>query len=377
MADFGELSEQFEASFAELQAALTGDKEKLARLDAALTETKAQIGALEQLVARRGGGDQSHQAQVQGLGSRLLQDEKFQPYAAAVASGARRGKLLIDVKAALTSAPGSAGALVAPDRQPDVTQPARIRHTIRSLLDVRPTTSGTIEYQRQTLRTNNADVVSEGELKPESFFEFERAEAKVATIAHWTKASKQVLADAPQLLALVDGELTYGLNDKEETQLLYGTGLSGELEGMMTIAASYAPPFAFTDATYIDKLRLAQLQARLAKYPVTGFILHPTDWARIETTKDGEGRYIIGDPRNGGVPTLWGKPVIECDSIQEGNFLTGAFGLASQLFDRETATVMISDEDSDNFVRNMVTILAEERVALVNRRPDALVTGEF
>jgi len=373
MPDFGELTEQFDASFSELKAALSGDKEKLARLDQALIEQGASLQALEQLVARRG-GETGGRPQIKSMGSQVINHEDLKAYAG---KSGRRGKIHIQVNSLITSDPDSGGSLIAPDRQREVTQPARIRQTIRNLLDGRPTTSGAIEYQRQTLRDNNADVVSEGALKPESLFEFEDVTARVVTIAHWTKASKQILADAPQLQALLDGELTYGVNQKEEQQLLYGTGTGQELEGMMEVAAAYSPPVVFSDANLIDTLRLGMLQARLALYPVTGFVLHPSDWARIELTKDGQGRYIIGEPRGGAGATLWGKPVVESDSLNEGDFLTGAFGLASQLFDREEAMVSISDEDGDNFVRNLVTVLCEERVALVHRRPDALVAGTF
>jgi hypothetical protein len=52
------------------------------------------------------------------------------------------------------------------------------------------------------------------------------------------------------------------------------------------------------DLNIIDVMRLAMLQAALAEYPATGHVLHPTDWASIETLKDdGEGRYIIGNPQ--------------------------------------------------------------------------------
>ena len=72
---------------------------------------------------------------------------------------------------------------------------------------------------------------------------------------------------------------------------------------------------------------------------------------------------------------MWGLPVAEADAMPAGSFLTGAFGLAAQIFDRMEADVMISTEDQDNFVRNMVTILGEERLALVVRRPAALIYG--
>jgi HK97 family phage major capsid protein len=58
-------------------------------------------------------------------------------------------------------------------------------------------------------------------------------------------------------------------------------------------------------------------------------------------------------------------------------FLCGAFRDGAQVFDRETVNVLISSENEDNFVRNLLTILAESRLAFIVRRPQAFVYGTF
>ena len=58
-------------------------------------------------------------------------------------------------------------------------------------------------------------------------------------------------------------------------------------------------------------------------------------------------------------------------------FLVGAFKLGAQIFDREDANVEISTEDSDNFRKNLVTIRAEERLALAVYRPESFIKGDF
>lgn len=294
-----------------------------------------------------------------------------------------KGSLAVEVKAITSaSATGASAstALVQADRVEGTALPRRPM-TIRALLMPGRTASSIIEYARQTVRTLNAATVAENpsSAKPQSDIQWDITNTKVATIAHWIPASKQILADAPQLQSEIDGELRYGLEFAEEQQLLLGDGTGTNLLGLMPQATAYTAPTGVTVAseTRIDRLRLAMLQATLALYPATGHVLNPTDWAAIELTKDSQGRYIWANPAGLIGPTLWGLPVAVSLAMPQNNFLTGALRYAAQIFDREDAAVLISTEDRDNFVKNMVTLLAEERLALVVRRPQALIKGTF
>lgn len=115
----------------------------------------------------------------------------------------------------------------------------------------------------------------------------------------------------------------------------------------------------------------------IAEYPADGLVLHPTRWAKIELTKDGEQRYIFANVIQMAGPQLWGRPVIATQAMDEDEFLAGAFKMAAKIWDRMDVEVLISSEDRDNFVKNMLTVRAEERLALAVKRPAALVAGSF
>jgi len=100
------------------------------------------------------------------------------------------------------------------------------------------------------------------------------------------------------------------------------------------------------------------------------------DWAGIETLKDNEGRYIIGNPQGALSPTLWRLPVVETQAIAVGKFLTGAFQMGAQVFDRWDARIETGFVN-DDFIKNLITILGEERLALAVYRPEAFVTGNI
>lgn len=288
-----------------------------------------------------------------------------------------KGSVVIGVNQAITSLSTSAGGLITTQRDPEIVALARRRLTVRALLTQGRTTSNMIEYAKQTSRTNNAAVVTEGGTKPQSDLAWTQAEVAVRTIAHWINVSRQALEDAVQLQTEIDSELRYGLDLAEEAELLSGSGAGQHLSGLITNSTAYAAPFVLTGATMIDQLRLAMLQASLTEFPADGMILHPSDWARIELTKDGEDRYLWSNPRSLAGPTLWGLPIVDTQAMTVDKFLVGAFKMAATIYDRMDAEVAVSSENQDNFIKNMYTVRAEKRLALAVKRPLALTYGDF
>jgi HK97 family phage major capsid protein len=277
----------------------------------------------------------------------------------------------------ITSIIGSGGGGIIPEYLPGVIVPNFMPLTVRDLLDVGTTESNLIEWVRELVFTNAAGVVSEGALKPSSDLTYERLNVPVETIAHWINASKQVLADFKQLATLINGRMTFGLKLAEEEQILMGDGVAGHLQGIVPQATDYSGAHAAEYDTRIDVIRHAMLQVQLAFYPTTGIVMSPTDWHSLELTKDTLHRYIYASPGMATPAMLWGVPVVQSYSFEPGDFLVGAFKLAATLFDREEAQILVSTENQDNFIRNMVTILCEERLGLAVTRPAAFVYGSF
>lgn len=350
--------------------------EDKAKADEALTtanEVKGALATLEQKIARQTEQEQVHAS----AGERFVNDEQFKSFAGQTRP---RGRIIVDVKditSLTTDATGSAGALVNSDRRGLQVELPQRRLTIRSLLLPGTTTSNQIEYEREKLFTNNAAPVAEGALKPQSELQFEDATANVRTIAHWMRTSVQILADAAGLQSIIDQRLRYGLAYAEEQQLLNGSGTGQNLLGLVTAATPYTAPGSLTATSQVDIIRLMILQAALAEYPPNGIVLNPIDWAAIEMQKDDQGRYLIGNPQGTLSPTLWGLPVVATQAMGVDKALVGAFNLAAQIFDRQDATVDVSTEDQDNFVKNKVTIRAEERLAMAIYRPQAIVYGDL
>lgn len=293
-----------------------------------------------------------------------------------------RGRARIDVKAStITSssadAAGSAGAMLRPDRPAGFIELPRRKLRVRALFTPGETTSNSVEWPMLKARTNNAAMVAETALKPQSDLQFELKQWPVRTLAHWMLTSKQILDDVPALGSVIDGELRYGLDDVEDLQMLMGSGTGENLQGVYTGATDFAAPFTIANPTMIGKLLQAIAQVDETEHETDGIVLNPIDWRLIQSIKDTEGRYIGGGPFGDLVQRLWQMPIVTSKSMTRDNFLVGAFKQGAQVFDREEATVEISTEDSDNFRKNLVTLRGEKRLAFVVKYPGAFVKGDF
>lgn len=341
-------------------------------LNESLKTLKASVGDLEQHVASM--PLNAAKDIVQSVGQQLVSAEVMKEIRSSMEGGKR---LSIPVKSELTTV-DVPGQIIAPQRLPGIDQTPKQRLFIRDLIAPGRTQSNTIYYVKQTGFTNNAAVVPENTTKPYSEIAFAEETTPVRTIAHMFKASKQILDDFAQLQSTVDAEMRYGLKYVEEQEILFGDGTGAHLKGIIPQSVAFNPAFAVEKQSGIDVLRLAMLQAQLARFPASGHVLHFTDWARIELTKDELGRYILANPAQLTTPTLWGLPVVATEAAQFlGKFLTGAFNSGAQLFDREDANVVISTENADDFEKNMISIRCEERLALAVYRPEAFVFGSL
>lgn len=338
----------------------------------AQNQLQTELGEAEQLFARVGqnGGGVATNARA---GDLVVKNEKIIKQVGNLTAGNR---ISVPVpRNALTSF-----AVNPVDGGTHIISAPLLRLTVRNLLAPGETQSNAVAYLRETGWTNNAAPVAENTTKPYSEITYEEKLEGVKTIAHLLKAAKQTLDDLPQLRSIINGRLLNGLKRVEDAQLLFGTGVGVNLHGIYPQATAFVNPSTkTTPTTSLDVIRLAMLQVALADLSATGHVLHEVDWTDIELVKDkATGGYLFSNPFGTLEPRLWGLPVAQTNQAgMLGNFLTGAFADAAQIFDREDANVVVSTENADDFEKNMVSIRAEERLALAVYRPQAFVKGSL
>lgn len=374
---FDEITKAYEQANGEIKELGEAKAETKGKLEA-LTKQYDELYDRLQTVEQKGAAVSSAD-EVKSLGDEFVDSEAFKSMAEGRSSRAR-----MELKTAIINATGQNQPLVAADRLQGIYTTPNRAMTIRDVLPTSTTNSNLVEYTREASFTNNAGPqvggspeAYENVTKPESGITFTLINEPVVTLAHFIPVSKQVMGDSASLASHVNGRLMYGLKLKEETQLLSGTGANHELNGLITQATTFANESPEL-TNEIDIIRSAIKQAHVGEYRPDFLVLNPQDWFDIEIRKVGTGddRYVVGNPRDMMGPNLWGLPVVVTNSIASGTFLLGS-SMGCEIKDRQQAAVEASYEDSTNFQKNMVTVRAEERLALCVYRTEAFISGSL
>jgi HK97 family phage major capsid protein len=313
-------------------------------------------------------------------GKSLIDSEAFK----AMADGAKHAR--VNVKNTIIGEGGSpqdpVDTLTPADRLPGIV-PGAFRQL--SVLDVVPmgtTNSNAVEYTRDSAWTNSAAETAENNAKPESSLTFELVSDPVRTIAHWLKASRQVLDDAPALESYIDRRLRHGLRQRLESQILTGNGTSPNIEGL-TATGRHTDFTAASGANRLDSLNRAKYDVIGADFMATHYFVNPADWSEIELLKAGSGNEYaaangnaVGYIANGLQPLAWGLPVIANNNVTSGEFFCVDIN-SMMLMMRQGAVVEMFEQDDTNVQSNLVTIRAELRAALAVFQPTAIRYGSF
>jgi len=281
--------------------------------------------------------------------------------------------------ATLTEDPASGGALVTPDVQTGIRPMPPAPLVVADLFAPGSTSSNAVSYMQETAFTNAAAPVAEGQPKPESALVFAAVTDPVRKIAHWLPVTEEMLEDVPQIRSYIDSRLIIGVQMAEDDQLLNGDGIAPNILGIRNrpgLAADYA---LVTGQSNADAMLGQTLAIFSSSYLMpTGYVMNPQDWAATLMTKDGNGQYYTGGPFSPiQSATLWGLPVALTPAQPQHTGLVGAFKTGAQIFRRGGIRVEASNSHQDFFVKNLVAIRAEERLALAVYRPGAFgeVTG--
>ena len=363
----GKMSETAKSNEAELKR-LGDEQVKLAR---------------QMLELQQKGIQWQKETEVKTAGDMVVDTDHFKAFRDGSAQKARvELSEIADKKEATNPMLTPTGGVVQAYRRPGVLPGAFRPLTIEGLFPTIPVETNSFEYvqEKDAGFQNGAAFVAEGAQKPFGSTDFEVKTGTIKTIAHLARVSKQLMEDAPALVAYINQRLLYGVDLVVEDQLVTGNGSGQNLSGIFHTGN-------FTDhgitqlkqlpknPTQLDLILIAKSKVEQAFFRPNVILLNPVDWTNMMMEKNASGDYYLGHPASVAPKTLWGLPVWTTPAIAAGKFLVGDFNQAATLWTRQGMTVEMFEQDSDNVQKNLVTIRAERRLGFGVERVKAMCGG--
>ncbi len=287
---------------------------------------------------------------------------------------ALRGSTEFNVRAFI-----AAGSVAAPPTVLEAS-PVSMGKPATSLLDVLPVRvvdNGSYGYLRQTVRTNAAAPVAVGDAKPQSTYTLTRVDGTLQVVAHLSEPiNEKWLQDVASLEQFVEAELALGVNLALEDQILNGTGVAPQLDGL--IATGTGTQAFATSPIVTVRTGLAQFEA--AGTAAAAVVLASADWLAIETATLTAGGYVLGQGTNGAPldrikRTLWGTPVILSSAHTPGTAVLISEGAAGLVVDGAVDFKLGTIDD--DFKRNVLRARSEIRAQVEVYRPHGIIVADL
>lgn len=266
---------------------------------------------------------------------------------------------------------------ISPDTRPGIVLRPYEEVHMRSLLPTGSTTSDTIRHVRDMGGEGGPDMVAPAAQKPQMDRDLEIFDANVRKIAVWLRVPEEMIEDIPYLQSFLTNIGVEEMLLVEDQQILYGDGTGQNLSGLFTNAVAFTAGTSVIAApNRFDALRAARKQMRLARRRPTFYLVSPDDYFMMTSAKDTTNNYILMGGGNGIIPNLDGVLLVEHTEIADNDFLAGDRRAAEIVF-RSNIRINFYEQDRDNAIKNLVTIVIEERLALPIYYENGFVKGTF
>jgi len=257
---------------------------------------------------------------------------------------------------------------------------------MRDIMSIGTTQKDRIPVVKQANYEDGVLYKAENTASNQSDFDLVETYVNVERLCTHMIVSKDLLDDVPALTSFITNHMPKRVKTLEDQQILFGSGTTPQIQGITGVATAFAAgsfATAIPAANEIDVLRVALANLNVAFYSPSAILMHPTDVAIIDTLKTSSTReylgnnYLVSRDSSTGLMSIAGIPIIQNTAMTAGYFCIGDFNDAAEIVDRKKLTIQMSDSHSDYFIKNMICISFEERIALPIYYNGAFCYGQF
>ena len=262
----------------------------------------------------------------------------------------------------------SGATVVAQAFVPDPVALGRAATGLLDILPVRVQTSAEYAFIQQATRTNNAQEVAEGAIKPTTVLGLDRIEQTLAVIAHLSEGVPRYwIADNAALETFVAAELDHGLRLAVEAKVV--SDLNGT-SGVQTQTFS---------TSIVETIRKALTKIEVAGYTPGAIALHPADFELIELgVSTANAIEYRGIPFDAASRRLFGVPIATTISATAGvGHVLAADAVVLDVDSQGVQVQWSENSNAEDFARNLIRARVEGRFGTSVLSPLGVVSADL
>ena len=256
-----------------------------------------------------------------------------------------------------------------------VVEGARTPLVVRDLFAAETISGSTLVYLTEGAIEGAPAATNEAAAKPQVHFADPTPHTvSLAKIACHIKESDEYREDYAFLASAINGRLLYQHGLVVQNKLVYDLSNTSGIQ---------SDDDTWTSSSTAAEIADLILKGAMDVQEETGFaadaiIINPTDWYTLRVGKaSGTGEYFGGGYFGGqNIPNLWGIPVCVSTAVSAGTIIVGAFKTCASVVTNGGVSIEMTNSDQDDFIKNLMTIRCEERLALAVRRPKGFMLIE-
>lgn len=245
--------------------------------------------------------------------------------------------------------------------------PVNRKHRVADLFAAATVSGNAVTYYTRGAVEGDAAVTAQGTKKAQISTSFTPVTAALEKITAYAKETSEILEDAPFLASTVEDVINNKLIAKENAQVVSSVaGTSGIQSVTYTDGGHTGDAANLVEAILLAKSKIAGA----TDYEADCVLINPADMFALMTAKDGNNQYMGGGYftaayGNGDYTNparIWGLPVYESSAVTAGEPIVAAGKQAVKVYRKGDINVKIFDQNEDDALYNLVTVLGEERV---------------
>lgn len=384
-----ETIEEFKAAIAKKDSAEKLTAEDIKQIKSDLDITIKSLDKFQMWV--KNNGAQRVEVEVKSLNERIKEAVEENADQIAKFNKKEIKSLVIEIKAVADVSVGNitGGSVWGSQYRPGIIMNQNTMTQMRELITVSNAGPGTDYYFMRENGAGEGSIAPTSEkgtaaattqatgLKPQFDLDLVEASVKFETIAGWMRVSNKAMKNIPNFVSFLQKRLPVKLMDVESSQILYGTGTSPEIKGILTagnFVASTSGATVLVEKIIDDLALLEDTYKRLA----TGIAMRPVDYFGFFKNKAaGSGEYDLpqGCIFQNGILYIMGIPVAKTTALTTGDYVVGDFVMGTELLVQDGIILKFFEQDGDNVKTNSTTARIEETVALPVYGPDYFIKG--